>query len=114
MLSWDEKITNDEETEHLLEAIFAAVELNEAELETVTSAPSLYQSLQLRIGIGTPEESQTKPTPFQHTWPSSSTPVIERETPDEVFLVRQQFYGLNEKAVTTQPSWRLPHIRSNV
>lgn len=113
MLSRDETTTNAEETEHLLEAIFAAVELNETELEVVASSPSLYQRLQLRIGIAAPQEPPARPSAFQPAWPSSSTPVIEREAPGDVFLIRQHFYWLDEKVVTTQPSCRAPHSRSS-
>lgn len=93
MLSRDETITNDEETEHLLEAIFAAVELKEAELEVVTSSPSLYQRLQLRIGLAVPQEPPVQPIAFQ--------PV-------------QQFYWLDDKVAITQLGCRAPQSRSNV
>lgn len=45
-----------EATEQLIEAVCAAAELSEAELDTVTAAPLLYQQLLTRLQKATPEK----------------------------------------------------------
>ena len=109
MLSWNEKITTDEETERLLDAICAAVEFDEPELDAATSSLALYQRLRRRIGIVVPTEPQIQPAPFKQAAPPTSKPI--KETLDDAEL--QRFYWCGETVLHTQAGWRV-HIRSNI
>ena len=60
MPSWDETTIEAAAAERLLDAIFAAVALSQAELRAASSAPQLYRRLCERLGLAAREGSHNQ------------------------------------------------------
>lgn len=80
MLSWDEQTIHEAQTECLLDILFAAIELEEATLETMTSSAALYQQLCLRLGL----RVQPGSPKVRAALPAALTPVSEGAARPEI------------------------------